>query len=160
MPYSDGQYKVIERKWFGLTKKVGGDCATGYTFGTTDATKIEHVARWYPRGPIRMLKVGHMTLATIAGGATDMDYVPYRLKINAGTVTGNIQIRAADTIYETGSTVTFTQPVVDQGSYVSIRSATARTDDGTDCKSATVTGTCAFFIDYVREYDSNHEYNF
>jgi hypothetical protein len=89
-----------------------------------------------------------------------MDFVPYRLKINAGTVTGNVEIRAADTIYETGSTVTFTQPVVDQGSYVSIRSATARTDDGTDCKSATVTGTCAFFIDYVREYDSNHEYNF
>jgi hypothetical protein len=159
MSYSDGQYKVIERKWFGLTKKFGGDGATGYTLGTTDATKIEHVARWYPRGPIRILKVGHMVLATIAGGATFMDYVPYRLRIDGALACNNVQIRKANP-YVIASSVTITKPVVDAGSYITIRSATAVSDDGTDAKSATVTGTAAFFIDYVREYNSKWEYNF
>ena len=35
--YDDSKFGMVNRKWFGLTKKHGGDCAAGYTFGTTDA---------------------------------------------------------------------------------------------------------------------------
>jgi len=79
--YDDAKYGVINRKWFGLTKKHGGDAADGYTFATTDATVIEHVARWYPKGPIDIVKFGAKVLASITAGSQDYtDRIPAKLK--------------------------------------------------------------------------------
>jgi hypothetical protein len=63
--YDDAKYGIIERKWFGLTKKLGGETAAGFTLGTTDATAVSHLARWYPKGPILLVKAGSFTLATL-----------------------------------------------------------------------------------------------
>lgn len=153
--YNDDKYGVIERKWFGLTKKMGGDCASGYTFGTTDATTTDHLSRWYPKGPIRLVKAGHMVLATIAGGGTDMDVIPARILVNGSTETSadwNIPDDGAP--YSIASGVSFTNAVVDAGSYIGIRTGTPQSGDGTAANTATVTGTVAFFIDYVREYST------
>ena len=76
--YSDDAYGVINRKWFGLTKKHGGDVATGYTFGTTDATKQTHLVSWFPRGPIKMIKAGSFILATLSNASVDI--VPGRIR--------------------------------------------------------------------------------
>lgn len=154
MAYDDAKYGVIERKYFGLTAKHGGDVAAGYTFGTTDATKAVNIARWYPDGPIRLKKFGYYTLATIAGGATFCDYVPARVLVNGSNETSSdLQVRKGNP-YVIGSVTGFTNAVVDAGSYIGIRTGTAVSDDGTDAKSATVTGTVAFFLDYTREFDS------
>ena len=151
--YSDAKYGVRLRKWWGLTKKNGGQASSGCTFGTTDATTIDHVTRWYPQGKIRMLKAGHMVLATIGGGATVFDYVPARVLVNGSTETAaDWQVEDAAAPYAVASYTSFTNPVVDNGSYVGIRTGTPVSDNGTDAKSATVTGTVAFFIDYRREY--------
>jgi hypothetical protein len=152
MSYADGKYGVIERKWFGLTKKFGGDCADGYTFGTTDATTIDHLSRWYPKGPIRLLKAGHIVLATIAVGATAGDDIPARLRVNGANESGDWDIDDGAAPYAIASTVTFTNPIIDAGSYIGIRTGTAVSGDGTESNTATSTGTVAFFIDYVREY--------
>ena len=153
--YSDSNYGAIRRKWFGLTKKFGGDCASGYTLGTTDATTIDHLSRWYPKGPIRMLKAGHITLATIAGGSAAFDRVPARIRVNGSTESGTFYVddgAAPYAIGAAGSTVTFTDPVVDAGSYIGIRTGTPESDSGSEYNTATVTGTVAFFIDWKPEW--------
>jgi len=151
MGYADNKYHVVERKWFGLTKIHGGDCAAGYTFGTTDATSTKQLVRYYPKGPIRLLKAGHYVIDTIAGGGTDMDVIPARLLVNGGAeATWNIPDGGA--VYSIASTVTFTNPVVDSGSYIGITTGTPQSGDGTAANTATTTGTVAFFIDYTREF--------
>ncbi len=155
MAYDDAKFGVIERKWFGLTKKHGGDCATGYTFGTTDATTIDHLARFYPNGPIKLLKFGAYAICTLADGGTGMDQVPARLLVNGSTeTTADLDIVGAAN-YAIASVVSFTNAVVDAGSYIGIRTGTPETADGTAANTATTTGTVAFFIDYIRSYDNS-----
>jgi len=152
--YDDAKYGVIERRWFGLTKKCGGSAAGGYTFGTTDATTADHVTRFYPKGPIKLLKFGHLTLATIAGGGTGMDEVPARVLVNGSTETSADLAMVGAAQYDIASVVGFTAAQVDAGSYIGIRTGTPQTADGTDANTATTTGTVAFFIDFVRVYSS------
>ena len=152
MAYDENKYGAIERHWFGLTKKCGGDSAGGFTFATTDATTIDQVTRFYPKGPIKLLKFGALTLATIADGGTGMDQVPARLLVNGSTETSaDLDITGAAQ-YGIASVVSFTNAVVDAGSYIGIRTGTPETADGTAANTATTTGTVAFFIDYVRNY--------
>lgn len=153
--YSDSQFGVIQRKWFGLTKKFGGDCADGYTFATTDATTIDHLSRWYPKGPIRLVKAGHITLATVGGGGTAFDRVPARILVNGSTESGTFYVDDGGAPYAVGaagSTVTFTNAVVDAGSYIGVRTGTPESDAGTESNTATVTGSVAFFIDFKSEW--------
>jgi len=152
--YSDEKYGVVERHWFGLTKKFGGDAASGFTFGTTDATSVNQVTRFYPKGPIRMLKFGYITLGTVSGGGTGMDVIPLRLRVNGSNESSTINIPTAAINYAIGSTETFTNPVVDAGSYIDIITGTPQTADGTAANAATSSGTVSFFLDYVREYAS------
>jgi len=154
MSYDKGKYGVIRSKWFGLTKKHGGDVAAGYTFGTTDATRIDHLDRWYPRGPIRMLKAGHYVLATVGGGGTAFDQVPARVLVNGSVeTTADWNISDAAAPYAKGSAVSFTNDIVDAGSYIGFSTGTPESTNGTAANTATVTGTVAFFLDYVDEFD-------
>jgi len=152
--YDDAKYGVIHRKWFGLTKKMGGDVAAGYTFGTTDATTIDHLSRWYPKGPIKMVKAGHMVLATIGGGGTAMDVVPARIMVDGANESADWNIPDAGAPYSIASTVTFTNATVDAGSYIGVRTGTPQSAAGTAANTATVTGTAAFFVDYHPVYSS------
>jgi len=68
MAYSDAQYSVIERTWFGLHLNKGGcvAAAAGYTCGAEAATSNNHLAAYYPKGPIRLLKFGVMVQKAVA----------------------------------------------------------------------------------------------
>jgi hypothetical protein len=159
MNYSDERFGVIERKWFGLTKKAGGDAASGFTFGTTDATSINQVTRFYPKGPIRMQKFGYLTLGTVSGGGTGMDVVPLRLRVDGSNESSTINIPTAAAPWSIGSTTTFTNEVVDAGSYIDIITGTPQTSDGTAANTATSSGTVAFFLDYTRAYDNQTKWD-
>lgn len=153
--YSDAKFGVVERHWFGLTKKAGGDAASGFTFGTTDATSQNQVVHFMPKGPIRMQKFGYYTLGTVSGGGTGMDVIPARLRVNGSNESATVNIPTAAAPWSIGSTTTFTNEVVDAGSYIDIITGTPQTADGTAANTATSSGTVAFFLDYTREYDQS-----
>jgi hypothetical protein len=155
--YSDERFGVVERTWFGLHLNKGGHVAagSGYTFGNEAATSNNHLERYYPKGPIRLLKFGIMVQKAIACTATGMDYVPFRLRVNAGNETSNVKHADAAAAYTIASTTTFTNAVVDAGSYIDIIQGTPLTGDSTEIVTATVTGTVAYFIDWRREYDAS-----
>ena len=147
--YDDGIFGVVQRKWFGLTKKCGGDSAGGFTFGTTDATVIDHVTRYYPKGPMKLLKFGCLVLATLSNASNDK--ITCRLYKDTG-VEASLDAKNTSTDvsqYAINSTVTFTSATVGPGTFLAIDSATPDTDDGTAANTATTTGSVAFFIDYV-----------
>lgn len=151
--YDDGQYGVITRKWFGLTKKMGGDAATGYTLGTTDATAIAHVARWYPRGPIKVLKAGSFTLATLNGSGVDR--IDARVKVRGASASLAASWDAFSSAQFTfASDISMSAVQVKAGEYLSIRTGTPETDNGTAKNTSTTTGTLAFFVDYVPMFDA------
>ena len=157
--YDDAKFGVIQRTWFGLSKKWGGDrpnarVASGQgCFGTTDATSKTHFAKWYPRGPITMLKAGAMGLATIVNASVDR--IPMRV------LTRGASASVGCSLYLTklapagvASTITFSVRQVKAGEYIAIKTGTPQTDNGTAANTATTTGTVAFFIDWVRRYDA------
>jgi len=173
--YEDSKYGVINRKWFGLTKKAGGDCAAGYTFSGSGSS-ITHLARWYPRGPIEVIKAGFRVLATLAtaanatGGAVRSKHQVKYYKSTSGAMasvmaTNHIQVGDASptahprpglwSIASTGAIRSGN--VVDAGQFVSIYVATPTSDDGTMAAAVGTLsdgGTLAFFIDYVPHYSS------
>jgi hypothetical protein len=156
MSYSDGKYGVITRKWFGLTKKFGGDCATGYTLGTTDATARSQVARWYPKGPIDIVKAGSFTLATLNGSGVDK--IDCRVKVRGASASLCASFNCfASALYSFASDSTMAVKRVKAGEYLSIRTGTPETDKGTAKNTSTTTGTLAFFVDWVPVYDSKWE---
>lgn len=155
--YEDSKFGVINRKWFGLTKKLGGDCANGYTLATTDATVISHLARWYPRGPIKMVKMGSFVLATLVNASVDR--VPVRLLTRGASASVGAVAYSAKTLFSFASETDFTVSQVKAGEYISIRTGTPQTDNGTAANTATTTGTLAFFVDYVPTYDSTGKWD-
>lgn len=164
--YSDVTYSTVERKWFGLSTDAGGDAAAGYTFGTTDATTNTHVTRWYPGGPIKVIKFGGMvTSTTLKSGSADI--VNCRLVGRGGSAsamaTFNILGLSSEATvsdqFDLASDVSITADVVKTGEYISINSATPTTDKATEIITATMAGDVAFFVDYVRQFDNTEEWN-
>jgi len=154
--YDDSRFGVIQRKWFGLTKKHGGDVAAGYTLATADGTVVSHLARWYPRGPIRMVKAGSFTLATITNASTDLETARIKTRGASASVGTTWYYKSTATAVAprtVASTTTFTVRQVKAGEYITIETATRTTDKGTNAITASTTGTLAFFIDYVPTYD-------
>jgi hypothetical protein len=100
-----------------------------------------------------MQKFGYIVLGTVSGGGTGMDLIPLRLRVNGSNESSTINIPTAAINYAIGSTVTFTNEVVDAGSYIDIITGTPQTAKGTAAYNATSSGTVAFFLDYTREYD-------
>lgn len=162
--YDDAKYRVITRKWFGLTKKAGGDCADGYGgtgfWGTTDATSATLLARWYPQGPIKIIKAGAMVLATMTQASSDK--LPIYLKVRGGSASAGCTFYPKNTStaaapWAIASTTTFTVSQVKAGEYIYFRCGTAVTDKGTAANTASCTGTIALFIDYVPMYSEKWE---
>ena len=164
--YSDAKFGVITRRWFGLSKKWGGDRpnarnASGQgCFGTTDATTKTHIAKFYPRGPIKLVKAGVFTLASVTNASVDR--IPVRiLTRGASASTGcSFYISNVPTVQaEISSTTTFTAAQVKAGEYLTIKTGTPQTDKGTAANTATTTGTVAFFVDYVPTFDSSGKWD-
>lgn len=160
--YQDSKFGVIHRKWFGLTKKWGGDVATGYnSVATKGATAVEVLAYWYPRGPIRMLKGGSMVLATLTNASTDSwPITMFTRGASASTAFAwnlkNTSTAIAPAVIASDITPTVSQ--VKAGEYISVRTSTPVTDDGT-AVAATTTGTFAVFVDYVNTFDQSGKHD-
>ena len=158
--YSDSKFGVIQRQWFGLTTKYGGsvvNTANLYTFGTTDATVRSQLAKWYPRGPIKLVKVGSFVLATLVNASVDR--VPVRVKTRGASASLGGLFYTAKTLNSFASTTSFTVKQCKAGEYLSITTGTPQTDKGTAANTATTTGTLAFFVDYVPTYDSSGKHD-
>ena len=150
--YDDSKYGVVTRKWFGLTPKYGGETAAGYTLGTTDATAIEHVAKWFPRGPIRMVKAGSFTLATLNGSGVDK--IDCRVKVRGASASLAASFNCFASAAESfASDMAMTASQIKVGEYISIRTGTPETDNGTAKNTSTTTGTLAFFVDFKPHFD-------
>jgi len=57
--------------------------------------------------------------------------------------------------YVVASTTTFTVAQVKAGEYIAVKTGTPRTDNGTAANTATLSGTVAFFVDYVPTYSGS-----
>jgi hypothetical protein len=150
--YDDARFGVITRHWFGLTKKYGGETAAGYTLGTTDATVQTHIARWYPKGPIRIVKAGSFTLATLNGSGVDR--IVCRVKsrgASASLVASFNCFSSAQFSFASDEALTASQ--CKAGEYMTITTGTPETDNGTAKNTSTTTGTLAFFVDWTPKYD-------
>jgi hypothetical protein len=132
--YSDKKYDVIERKWFGLSKANGGDAAAGFTFNETQAALIK---RYYPKGPIKLLKIGVMTLATLGKGEQLVGLTVG----GTATVKGTIVASSASAPYTIASKTLAT--TLSAGSYLSLLAST----------NVCSTGSIAVFIDFRRQFD-------
>jgi 3-oxoacyl-ACP reductase-like protein len=158
--YSDNKYDALKRQWFALSTDAGGDAAAGHTFGTTDATKLTHVTRWYPPGPIKVSKFGGMVTTSTGLKNGSADVVTCRLVGRGGSASamGSINMlglgseATVSDQFDIASDITITAAVVKKGEYVSINSGTPSTDDGTAANTATLAGEVAFFIDYSRQF--------
>lgn len=160
--YSDDMFGVITRKWFGLTKKLGGETAAGFTFGTGDpGPDAVQVTRFYPKGPVDVIKFGRFNLATMSSGASTVDRLIARLigRGASASIMASLDIVQTLTPFsfasiESSNTTDFPITRVRAGEYLSIAVATKETDNGTDLGS-TLTGTVAFFIDMVPAFDGD-----
>lgn len=134
MSYSDKQYGVIERHWFGLSKANGGDAAAGFTFNETQAALIK---RYYPKGPIKLLKIGVMTLATLGKGEQLVGLTVG----GTATVKATIVASSASAPYTIASKTLAT--TLTAGSYLSLLAST----------NVCSTGSIAVFVDFRRQYE-------
>ena len=159
--YDDSKFGVIKRKWFGLTKKHGGDAASGYTFGTTDATVQSQLARWYPRGPILIKKFGSKVLASVIAGSQDTtDKIKCSLLTRgaSASVSGTFSLDIAGGTLAPHSFASVESMSIEQckaGEYIAIKTGTPETAGGTAANTATTLGTVCFFIDYVPQFDAD-----
>jgi len=164
MRYDEAKYGVINRKWFGLTKKHGGDAADGYTFGTTDATTQSHLAYWYPRGPINIRKFGAKVLASIVAGSQDYtDIITAKLLTRGASAsiggTFSFDIDGGTIAPHTFSSVEGLATKCKAGEYIAIKTGTPLTNDGTAANTATTSGTVAFFVDWMPRYDGSSDWD-
>ena len=171
--YDDSKYGVIERTWFGLPRRYGGECASGFTIasGTTETV----VLRYYPKGPIEIVKAGAFVLATVSSadnstGCVDRQRLPVEFwKSNAsGTARSTLLASTHVVLGDTGRTARFgfasnespASAEVEAGRFITVFLATPNSDNGTAAGAdGTIMGggTLAFFIDWKRRYGNNWE---
>lgn len=166
--YDDSKFGVIQRQWFLLSKKLGGYSSTARAvasrgcFGSTDATSKTHVTRWYPRGPIKMIKAGSFVQATMTQASSDLVQVRITTRGASASAACNWYVKSTSTAvsqFTIASTTTFTVRQVKAGEYISIKTGTPVTDKGTAANTATLTGTVAFFVDYVPQFDATGKWD-
>jgi hypothetical protein len=154
--YDDAKYGVIRRTWFGLTPKVGGAQAAGITLGTTSTmTPITTPTRWYPdRGPVKFVKVGYRTLATISNASSSAR--PLRMLTRGASGSQACLLRpnsCTQAAFSVASTTTFTVAQCKSGEYVKFQWGTSQTIKGGvaagTMKKNTTLGTVAIFVDWV-----------
>jgi len=132
--YADSKYGIVERQWFGLKKDWGGSGAAGFENASAETTFVK---RWYPKGPIKLVKFGVLTAAT--NGATEM---VTRLK-KLTTVIATVVASTSSAPWTIASKAVTT--VIDAGSYLAIVASSV----------SSASGTFACFVDYRRNYDAS-----
>lgn len=136
--YDDAKFGVIERVWFGLTTKHGGQAGSPLTFNETEANKV---TRWYPKGPIVIKKFGLRVLATMGKGEE-----VFTLFKNGSTSVGKVVASTTGAPYSQPANAINSSPTVStvpEGDYLTLLAST----------NVCSTGSVAFFIDFHRAFD-------
>ena len=177
--YDAAKFHNIKRTWFGLTTKMGGQASSSIAPLSGTATTETLVTRWYPKGPIKVVKVGYRNVATAsaaanATGATSRAVIPIEFyKSSAAgaaraTLLGSAHITIAPVaitqcpLWSVGSLEgsSLASQEVEAGRFVTVFAATAQDAEG-DAAAAggttMVSGSFAFFIDWVPKYDPSNE---
>ncbi len=170
--YDAAKFHVITRQRFGYTTKLGGQASAAIAPLTGSATTETLVQRWYPRGPIRVLKVGYQCVATAsaaenATGASDRARVPIEFyKSSAAGVARTTLIASKDIrihpvaatltpLWSINSKATIASAEVEAGRFITIFAATAQSNEGTAAAArgtTMISGSFGFFIDWVPKY--------
>jgi len=155
--YDDSKFNAVKRRYFGLTKKWGGDAAGGFSFGTHDPGTLTHVEKWFPAGPIEIKKVGVFTASTsnnASGGGLGFRFLTRGASASViGTMKWASATQAEGVISASkiGTALTVTQ--CKKGEYITIMTTEPTTMSATASEvKATTSGAAAFFVDYVRRY--------
>jgi hypothetical protein len=152
--YSNAKYGFVQRKWFGLPKKWGGDAASGFTFGTNNAGTLTHVEKWYPQGPIKIKKIGVFVSSTSNNASGGLMNFQFLTRGASASVIGTLQFSSCTESEGQipASKTSLTVAQCKKGEYVTVKSYEPTTKtNGTEVK-ATTSGAAAFFIDYVPRY--------
>lgn len=138
--YSDSKFGVIERHWFGLPKTWGGGAAGGFTFNETQSVLVK---RFYPKGPIKILKFGVVTIATLGKGEELIGLTVG----GTATVKGTVVASTASAPGTIASLVMAT--TLSAGSYLALLAST----------NVCSTGTVACFIDFRRQFNASGKWD-
>lgn len=137
--YDDAKFGVIERVWFGLTTKHGGEASAPLTFNESEGNKV---SRWYPKGPIIIKSFGLRVLATMGKGEEW-----FTLLKNGSTSCGKVVASTTGAPYSQPTNALNTSPTVStlpDGDYLTLLAST----------NVCSTGSVAFFIDFTRAFDA------
>ena len=134
--YSDAIYRDVRRLWFGQKRSV----ASGPAIPVTESEQLGAVERYYPQGPIKILKFGAMAASTF--GKAEVIVSLYR----------NASRLAVAVCSTTSSEYVVDSVAVNKicaaGSYLNIISST----------STCSTGSIACFIDYIPQFDNTRKW--
>jgi hypothetical protein len=147
MSYDSQKYQVVTRTWFGLTDKHGGPFTSPYEKGS--ATCVAKLARWYPRGPITVKKIGMRVLATLGTPATNASCDGFYYRLYKDAVVAATDAVWADDTYKTAL-------YGDAATYLTIKTSSSYTHDAT-VDAGTIKGSFAFFIDWIPKFDAKNE---
>jgi hypothetical protein len=173
--YDEGKYGVVTRTWFGLTNKMGGQSSAALGPVSGSATSETIVTRWYPKGPIEVVKVGWLVVATAsaaanATGASDRARIPIEFYKSNANGTARSTLIASDglkihpiantlsPLWSIASKETIASAVVESGRFITIFAATAESNAGTAAAAVgttLVSGSFAFFVDWIPKFDAN-----
>ena len=174
--YDASKFHNVQRTWFGGSTKVGGGVVP-YTPVSGSATSETIVNRYYPKGPIKVLKVGYQCVATAsaaanATGASDRARIPIEFYKSSAAGVARTTLIASDAIkihpvantltplWSIGSKETIASEEVEANRFITIFAATAESNAGTAAAAVgttLVSGSFAFFIDWVPKYDPSSE---
>lgn len=126
LSYDDQQFQMLFREYLGGVKDLGGAAS-------------EVCPRWYPKGPIKVKKIGLVIEEAFTGTGTNVEFY----KSGTSSIISSI---ACSTTIAAGiaSSTSLTASSIPAGGYVAVIA------DGTGD-----TGKVMAFIDYVRTYDTN-----
>lgn len=104
-----------------------------------------------------MTKFGVFVLGTIT--ASGADRIPFHVYTRGASASAGARAFVTKNQFVFGSSDDFTVSQVKAGEYISIAMGTPQTDKGTAANTATMTGTVAFFLDYVPTYDPSGKWD-
>ena len=130
--YDDVMFGITERTFFGLQTP----------FGLT--ADRDMVKRWYPKGPIRVVKVGVQHTATQGGTEVTINF-----KKGSSTIATVVASTDSAPFTIASKSAALSTPVINPGSYITV------SNEGT-----VATGSIAVFIDWVRapKFRAKHKY--
>lgn len=170
--YSDQKFGVIQRRWFGRPLTKGGEAAAAVAIIASGTTKTV-MTKFYPKGPIKIEKVGCQVVATLASadnatGSVKRQRIQVKFYKGTNSTPRTTLIGSCHAICGAGGRTALmgiasqmganlASPEVEAGKCLTIYLASANSDKGTVMTAiGTVAGggTLAYFIDFRSHFDT------